>query len=314
MVTLWYPARPTRGAPDPYLDRGVARIADRELEVPAGTFEAARSHARAGAALLRANRPYPVVLYSPGFGSWRNASTALVEQLVSNGFIVVTIDHPFDAAAVEFPNGSIVEGRALSVLSGSNVLTYEAWQTMVDPFLRVRVADVGFVLDALERLDAGHDPDANRRPLPSGLAGALDLDRVGMFGHSLGGATTAQIMRVDRRIRAGLSLDGPIPEAHGKTPCVERPFVLIRSQDPAIERLTVPSWASPAAGLCGRRSVIVLKGAGHNDFTDLAVFARDLAIDPRQRAAWALGSIGAAAAVNAERRSIVCFFDRWLRN
>lgn len=312
MVTLWYPALRTATAPSAYLDRGVARVVDRELDVTHGTFEAVRSHARADAAVtVREGRAYPVVIYSPGFGSWRNASTALTEELVSHGFIVVTIDHPFDAAAVEFPSGTIVKARPLTAPANAKVLTFDAWDAMVKPFLSVRVADVRFVLDVLEGLNAGRNPDVDQRSLPSHLTGALDLHHIGMFGHSLGGATMAQLMRTETRLRAGLSLDGPIPKVNN-APCIEQPIMLIRSVDPAIERLTIPSWKPSAAALCGWRRAVVLTSSGHNDFTDLTVFARQLALPRPQRASWSLGSIDAEEAVDAERRYVVRFFARWL--
>ncbi len=136
----------------------------------------------------------------------------LTEDLVSHGFVVVTVDHPYDGAAVEFPNGAIVKSTPLAVPGNDKVLTYETWYAMVKPLLRVRVADVRFVLDELAIIDAGKNPDADGRQLPHNLAGTLDLKRIGMFGHSLGGATMAQVMRADSRIRAGLSLDGPFFE------------------------------------------------------------------------------------------------------
>ena len=213
MVTLWYPAQPAASSPVPYLDAGAARVVDGELNVAPGTFESARSHAGNGAAVAApGRRGYPVVIYSPGFGSWRNAATALTEDLVSHGFVVVTVDHPYDGAAVEFPNGAIVKSKPLDVPGNEKVLTYETWYAMVKPLLRVRVADVRFVLDELAIIDAGKNPDADGRQLPHNLAGTLDLKRIGMFGHSLGGATMAQVMRADSRIRAGLSLDGPFFE------------------------------------------------------------------------------------------------------
>src|SRR5262249_48927782 len=70
------------------------------------------------------------------------------------------------------------------------------------------LADTRFILDQLAALEAGHNPDAERRPLPGGLPGCLDLARVGVFGHSLGSATTAQAMAHDNRVIAGVNLDG----------------------------------------------------------------------------------------------------------
>jgi hypothetical protein len=312
MVTLWYPAHPSTAPPAPYLDDGVARVVDDELGVPAGTFESAHSHARSEASVeVPGGRGYPVVIYSPGFGSWRNASTALVEELVSHGFVVATIDHPYDAVAVEFPNHIVVKGRPLAMHGVAKTLTYASWYAMVQPLLAVRVADVNFVLDELAAVDAGRNPDAEGRNLPKHLTGALDLHRVGMFGHSLGGATMARVLQSGTRIRAGLSLDGPIPAATG-TACGEQPIMLIRSVDPALERLTVASWTSATRGFCSWHRAVALRGSGHNDFTDLTVFARQLALGSPRRAAWALGSIDAGDAVEAERAYVVNFFERWL--
>lgn len=312
MVTLWYPARKSAAPAAAYLDRGVARVVDTELDLPAGTFESFRSHARDGASIeAPGGRGYPVVIYSPGFGSWRNASTALTEELVSHGFVVVTIDHPYDGAAVEFPNHAIVKTRPLNTPGSTKILTYESWYAMVKSLLAVRVADVHFVIDELAALDAGRNPDAEGRHLPEHLAGALDLHRIGMFGHSLGGATMAQVLLSGTRIRAGLSLDGPIAPAT-RTRCSEQPIMLIRSVDPALERITVPSWRSAAHDLCGWHLAVALHGSGHNDFTDLTVFARQLALGDPQRAAWALGSIDARKAVDVERAYVVTFFQQWL--
>ncbi len=312
MVTLWYPARKSDALAAPYLDGGTARVVDSELGVAAGTFELASSHARNEVAVAApGGRGYPVIVYSPGFGSWRNSSTALTEELVSHGFVVATVDHPYDGAAVEFPDGAIVKAKPLALPDTTKALTYDAWYAMVQPLLPVRVADIRFVIDGLAALDAGRNPDEERHPLPPHLAGSLDLHRIGMFGHSIGGAATAQIMRTDKRIRAGLSLDGPIPGGSGAA-CIEQPIMLIRSVDPAIERLTIASWRSAALDVCAWHAAATLEGSGHNDFTDLTIFAAQLELGPQQRAAWSLGSIDSAKAIQVERTDILNFFERWL--
>lgn len=310
-ITLWYPAVKTTAGATTYVDRGVAQVFDTEFAVTSGTFESVHSHALNGAIpTAPKGRGFPVVIYSPGFGSSRNAGTALTEDLVSRGFVVVTIDHPYDGLAVEFPNHEIVRSKPLVPPGNSKTLTYGAWYAMVQPLLAVRIADVRFVLDELAALDAGRNPDAQRRPIPS-FAAALDLHRIGMFGHSLGGTTTARVMQIDSRIRAGMSLDGPIPPADAAT-CIKQPIMLVRSVDPTIERLTVPSWKAASGTLCGWHRLVVLGGSGHNDFTDLTVFARQLGIDRQQRTIWLLGSIDADEAVDMERAYVTTFFERWL--
>lgn len=208
------------------MEAGVARVLDRELNVPPGTFEAVRTLARVGAAVASASRPIPVVVYSPGNGSWRNASTALVEELVSQGFVVVTIDHPYDGEAVEFPDGTIALAQPLRQPKPALPNPLAHWDASVEPRLTVRVADVRFVLDALATLNVRRNPDAEHRPLLAHLAGAVDLSRIGMFGHSLGAATTIEVMREDRRVR--FMMDGPVPRSARNTR-FDRPIILVRS-------------------------------------------------------------------------------------
>ena len=74
--------------------------------------------------------------------------------------------------------------------------------------VQIRAADAEFVLNELTAIDRGGNPDAEHAPLPAGLTGALDLSRIGMFGWSIGGAASAQAMRDDPRVKAGVDLDG----------------------------------------------------------------------------------------------------------
>lgn len=53
---------------------------------------------------------FPTVLYSPGLGNSRLIYGARARSLASQGYVVVTVDHPYDAAVVEFPDGSVVLG------------------------------------------------------------------------------------------------------------------------------------------------------------------------------------------------------------
>ena len=84
--------------------------------------------------------------------------------------------------------------------------------------LTVRVADTRFVLTELARLAR------------SGVfAGRLDLGRIGMFGHSLGGAAAASAMLVDRA-------SAPVPTLMAccsdtvRTSGLSRPFLLMNAE------------------------------------------------------------------------------------
>jgi predicted dienelactone hydrolase len=65
-------------------------------------------------------------------------------------------------------------------------------------------------------------------------AGRLDLSRVGAFGFSIGGSTSAELCRTDPRIRAGAGMDGVffLPQALENP--LPKPFTLLRADTPEI--------------------------------------------------------------------------------
>ena len=258
MVSLWYPAQRVHGYPlAPWLPPAAWARFEQDQGIPPGVLQVPLTHGRVGAPVEHDRGGRPVVLYSPGLGSNRDSGTVLVEELVSRGYIVVTIDHTHDASAVEFPDGR-VETPAMPPFTPE----------VLEKAVAVRVADTRFVLDTLAALNAGANPDAEHRRLPSGLRGALRLSSVGMFGHSLGGATAAAAMLEDQRIQAGVNLDGtlfgPVVDAG-----LDRPFMLVGAEGHG--RDSDQSWAKFWANLRGWRLNLQLTGSAHNSFTDLQV-------------------------------------------
>jgi hypothetical protein len=56
--------------------------------------------------------PLPVVIFSPGYGGSRLLSSAQAQSLASQGNVVITVDHPYEATVVEFPDGTVIYGTA----------------------------------------------------------------------------------------------------------------------------------------------------------------------------------------------------------
>lgn len=59
-------------------------------------------------------KPLPVIIFSPGISLSRHLSSAQAQSLASQGYVVITIDHPYDATIVEFPDGEVVYGYNLT--------------------------------------------------------------------------------------------------------------------------------------------------------------------------------------------------------
>ncbi|MEU6669265.1 hypothetical protein [Streptomyces sp. NPDC046727] len=316
MVSLWYPARPGQGkGMAPQLPAGTAArfgaLAETEegFSIGAGAVDwaATRTHSAVGAPVLRQRGGLPVVLYSPGKDMPRGFGTVLAEDFASRGYVVVAVDHTHESLAVEFPGGRLEEKQPATE---TRVL-----RALVD----VRVADVRFVLDCLEALNAGGTPDASRRPLPAGLAHGLDLSAIGMFGHSLGGATTAQVMHDDDRVVAGANLDGGMGSGADSVGTVveeglDRPFLLVSS---VLGNCRHPVHATFWQHLRGWHHNIQMLSAGHYSYTDLQAQLPRIAeagAMPTGRLVDAVGTVTPARSLHVQRTYLGAFLDAHLRH
>ena len=253
MVQVWYPARPTDGPRARYVQDGaaLAPIA-RVLGLPPfvmSHLQLVRTHAIEDAPPA-ALGPRPVLVFSHGRGGYRQHNTYMTEALVSRGYVVAAIEHPSAAAGVVFPDGRVtsMDPRMMD-------------QAFVDGSVAVSAQDARFVADRLAALDAGD---------PKGLlTGRLDLQRLGLFGVSLGGMTTAAACQRDPRFRACLILDAVVPPEVVKAG-LRQPVMWI-SRDVATMREegwreadvleTDGSMRAAYAGLAGDGYLVLIPGA-----------------------------------------------------
>ena len=305
MISIWYPAAGTAHPPRaPWMPPVAAAHFLAGEHVPAGAVTLPTTAGHLGAPVDRRGGRHPVLLYSPGSGTDRTIGTALVEDLASRGYVVVTIDHTHDAGEVEFPGGR-VEVSALPKPDSREINT-EA--------VAVREADTRFVLDQLTAIDHGADPDVDHAPLPPGIAGSLDLTRVGMFGWSIGGATAAATMHDDPRVTAGAGMDGTL---YGPVVAdgLDRPFLLFSSQ--RHNRDTDATCAAFWAHQRGWKHDFKLLGAEHISFTDgetlLPQLAGLLGLTAGQLAQQ-VGTIDPERAIGIERTYLAAYFDQQLRH
>ncbi|MGK5544030.1 alpha/beta hydrolase family protein [Streptomyces sp. URMC 127] len=327
MVSLFYPAdRKDRGAASPFAPHmdpasaahfGSARGAgsfNYGVRPDAADWASTRTHARVDVPVARTARTLPVVLYSSGLGDPRTWNTTLVEELASRGYMVVTVDHTYDSSEVLLPGGRLAESE-LPALAGAPAPEVDA---ALRKAMRARVDDTRFVLDTL-------GSERWRRGLPHGLGDAMDLRRVGMAGQSAGGFTAAQALHDDRRLKAGVNMDGqmdfPLPDGTGSRLStvaregVDRPFLLLGSDGPGADDNTA-SWTSFLEHSRGEQRRATLAGARHGTFTDapslLPALVRQGVMTPdalRQN----IGTLRPERAVAATRAYVVAFFDRHLK-
>ena len=226
--------------------------ADRHREIPVLVY------------LPPASTAAPVVLFSHGLGGARTGSPFFGKCWAARGYVAVFLQHPGSDESVW---QDVPRIQAMAALAKAANL---------ENFV-LRVDDVGAVLDQLARWN---------RTAGNPLAGRLDLDRVGMSGHSFGAVTTQAVSGqrfpggrslTDRRIKAALPISPSSPKtgtaatAFGAVPI---PWLVMTGtkdtspigQADVASRLAVYQALPP-----GSKYELVLENAEHSAFTDRAL-------------------------------------------
>jgi dienelactone hydrolase len=247
--------------------------------VVASALRFVRSHSRDGATVATVAARFPVIVLSPGNATNVDFYASFAEDLASHGYVVVGLDHPYQVTAVS--------------LSDSRVAVYVPGEGRAPERIAERVVDVSFALDQLARLDAS----------TSALAGRLDLERIGIMGHSNGGMTAAEACKQDARLDGCLNIDGQLAggplavSSAGRAP--EQPFMYLTKEvfiHPVIEQRFED--AGP------RTYRVVVPAAAHGQFVDTGLFVPTA--NPFDRTA--------ATVIDVSRGFSLAFFDHVLRD
>ena len=296
VVQIWYPAATGSRWGDQ------ARYARRkELSLVHSYLSVLRTNSALDAPIAEEGAPYPVLLFGPRWGGSRNQNTFLAEDLASHGYVVVAVDHPLNANRVELADGSVVRsdrGDALSNLEAKSASTVLAtWGKELDIWL----ADDKFVLDNLEKQNAGQ------------FSGRLDLTRVGAFGHSFGGAASLNLLGSDPRVKSAVNLDGwtfqgldhrtsqPMMIVYEGVSAIQHPETGVEGALNSNDKNAVDSSLKQHGGI---RAFV--DGTQHLDFTDQTLFSpfRSLTFT---------GPIAGQRIREITRGLVLGFFDQTLR-
>lgn len=278
-----------------YMPPATAAIEDQDYSqygLPSGTFEKLEIQLCRQDVRVHQQRymdHYPIVLFSPAMGTSRLLSNAIIQSVASSGYVVISIDHPYDADVVEYPDGWLVFAANISS------------DAQVDLALATRAEDASFVLDQL-----AIESVANQ--LIPGAKTGLNVSKAAMFGHSLGGAATAAAMLNDNRIVGGLNLDGSLfgPVV---TEGLGRPFMMLGHQGK--NQSTDDTWASFWRHLRGWKLELEMEKAQHYTFSDVPLLVKILGLkdDLPPDTASLLGTIDGSRALQIIWKYVTAFLD-----
>ncbi len=274
VVQVWYPA--VSGGAD------TARYLMRpdEFASKAGARAAAKAKTRAvlDAPVASSESAFPVLVYNHG-GAWtRWSATFTTQWLASYGYVVFSVEHFGFNQSAKYPDGTPFAPDTLTMpkeTGDGHADALASWAFLDDPVFPIWVADARFALDRIETLA--------RDPGP--FQGRLDLERVGAFGWSFGGATAVQLTAEDPRVKAAVDHDGQL-FGSVRERGTSRPVMLLHNTTdysqlypekdrPAIRELMdmTTAWDSTTRE---RSSAdwydLSIEGTDHGDFSDLALF------------------------------------------
>lgn len=202
---------------------------------------------------------FPIVGYNHGYTSYPAQQTALFEHLAANGYVVVSVGHPYESGGLAYPGGDVLEmspritqdlqryGADLTALTVHYPPSLAAaLDVLPGYFRRLRAMSLGrlapvwrddvlFVIDQME--------NAN---VPAGLAPlaeTVDYGTRAYMGMSYGGYIAAMLAQTDLRAAAAVNLDGGYWTAELVDADVRTPLLMLNSDPTQVLAVLPPAFA-----------------------------------------------------------------------
>ena len=222
MVQIWYPAK----GGENYQKAPHVTFPEKAISSIARTAGLPTSFGKHGTQLTSnsvfgllpiQNKKFPLILFSHGDGGLLTQNTSQVEELVSNGYIVIACNHTYNASITFDKKGNSIPYKQ-NVSWNEQAQYHKKYYTNL--LINYRYQDLAFLLKVLKQ---NKFDDGSVNPFQNNI----NFEKVGAMGHSMGGGTTYIAMLKNHQIKAGVALDGwffGLLEADAKTN-TKKPFL-----------------------------------------------------------------------------------------
>lgn len=264
-----------------------------------------------------ADGQFPVLIFSHGYGSKATGYYALLTEIASQGYVIINMNHTYESLGVTFPDGRMKffdyeYQKEISQESTEVIETLqEAFRSGLDfnerhPIVRNAVKkyhmhemqkrwaeDIATTIDMLEKWNAA-----------GLLKGKIDLDKTGVFGHSVGGGASGNIAIMDNRIKAAANLDG-IPWGNLIDTTLNIPFLYVSADWPEEhEDINSHIFINRSRDYFYECRLI---GSGHPNFMDIPFMIP-------VRLLSGAGEIDPGLGMEIVTKLVTSFFDKHLKN
>lgn len=149
---------------------------------------------------------YPLVVFSHGGFGMKGGNASTFTDLASHGYVVCSIDHPYHSLYTQGADGrsTLVDPSFLQEFMGVNNGKYDeqAVFQLQQKWMKLRTADMNFVVDTI--VEQAQEARADK------VYQLVDAAKIGLMGHSLGGAASAQLGRERSDVSAVIDLDADL--------------------------------------------------------------------------------------------------------
>ena len=298
MVRVWYPAQPQEGdqkAPYVYNEKLIGDMVSEGFGIPKYLMQnISNIKTNSWSGIDPVDKKFPVLIFSHGHGGLKIQNTTQMEEMASHGYVIFACDHAYDAGVSIFPGERVIFNKTNIPEGYSEEEKWRLRRVQLD----YRAADIQFMLDEMARGNF----------LSEALKNSLDLEHIGLFGHSFGGGTSIVVASTDDRIDACFGLDAwflPVPSSVLNSD-LNKPFLHLgqvrwKEKD---NYLKLDTLAGNNSAWSMRLDV---QGATHYDFTDFSQFNR---LTKR----YGSGEIAPPRIRRITNSVIRDFFDHYLKN
>lgn len=276
---------------------------------------------------------FPLIVFSHGAFGYHESNYSLYTELASHGYVVASLDYPHHSFFATDTQGDtvIVDSDFISqaiAVQGGEVSDDESYE-LARGWMELRMADLGFALDATENaarngITAGETwffESDEQRDLVGEALRLASVEKIGLVGHSMGGATSVGQGRIRSEVGAVIDLDGTMFTERSLKD--DGSYVFDESPYPA-PLLSVDSEEHYKSGKEAKEQGVLyvnnvvlenashsahtyFEGSGHMNFTDLPLFS------PMLASLLGTGDIDAQACLEQTNALVLAWFDEHLK-